>query len=103
MHGVTCDRAINGVDCPDLFQASEPGRYDAILMDLQMPIIGGLDAARAIRSLGTDYSSKIPIIALAANAYQSDVEACLSAGMTAHLPKPLDVPKLLQALSSSPK
>jgi two-component system sensor histidine kinase/response regulator len=72
-----------------MFSASAPGHYDAVLMDLRMPVMNGLDAARAIRAL-SDRMPRTPIIAMTANAYDIDVQNCLDAGMNAHLAKPID-------------
>ena len=73
-----------------MFSASAPGHYDAVLMDLRMPVMNGLDASRAIRALERPDAGTVPIIAMTANAYDTDVQNCLDAGMNAHLPKPID-------------
>lgn len=77
----------------------EKGQYDAILMDVQMPEMDGLEAARTIRSLERNKNSRIMIIALTASAMIEDIEACLKAGMDAHISKPIKVDKLKEALS----
>ena len=74
------------------------GTYDLILMDLQMPVMDGWAAARAIRALPDRARSDIPIIALSANVFESDIQKSMDAGMDGHLPKPLDVPLLLRAI-----
>lgn len=98
LHGVICDRAENGQVCVNIFRESAPFYYSAILMDLQMPVMDGLQAARLIRSTDSDYARKIPIIALSANAFSEDVKASLDAGMDEHLSKPFDADKLLELL-----
>ena len=98
MYGVTCERAENGAICVEKFQKAPEGTYDAILMDMQMPVMNGLDATRAIRVLETGRAHKIPIIGLTANAFSTDMAACLGAGMNQHMAKPFDVKKLLGAL-----
>ena len=77
---------------------SEPGYYDCVLMDIQMPIMNGNDAARAIRSLSHVDAKTIPIFALTANAFVEDIQASRGAGMNEHIAKPLDIGKLLDAL-----
>jgi signal transduction histidine kinase/ActR/RegA family two-component response regulator len=98
LHGVICDRAENGQVCVNIFRESAPFYYSAILMDLQMPVMDGLRAARLIRSTDSDYARKIPIIALSANSFSEDVKASLDAGMDEHLSKPFDADKLLELL-----
>ena len=99
MNGITCDRAENGAVCVGQF-SEQPGAYDAIIMDIQMPVMNGLEATRRIRGLGTDAAENIPIIALMANAFSNDVDACLVAGMNQHLAKPFELEKLLAALAT---
>ncbi len=98
MYGVTCTRAENGAVCVEKFQQAPKGTYDAILMDMQMPVMNGLEATRAIRVLENGNAHKITIIGLTANAFSSDVSACLKAGMNYHMAKPFDVKKLLGVL-----
>ena len=80
------------------FQNSKPGCYDAILMDMQMPVMDGPTAARTIRQLNHPQAGEIPIIAVTANAYKEDIQKCLEAGMNAHLAKPVDYQKLTEVL-----
>ena len=101
MYDVTCDRAENGAICVDKFRYAKEGTYDAILMDMQMPIMNGLDATRAIRLLERKEAKKICIIGLTANAFTVDVSECLKAGMNHHMAKPFDVKKLLAILTNS--
>ena len=85
--------AENGQEALDMFCADED-RYDLILMDLHMPVMDGLEATRRIRALGTARSAAVPIIALTANAFKDDVDACKAAGMNDHISKPIDVGEL---------
>lgn len=97
MHGVTCKRACDGKECLELF-SENPGAYDAILMDMQMPVMNGIEAAAAIRLRETG-GAHIPIVALTANAFESDEKACLAAGMDAHLSKPFNIDAVLAKLA----
>ena len=92
------DHAENGRIALEMFQASEPGYYDAILMDIRMPEMDGLEATVAIRALDRPDAAKIPIIALTANAFDEDVQRSLQAGINAHLSKPVEPEHLYQAL-----
>ena len=98
LEDITTQRAKNGQVAVDLFSQSPPGHFDAILMDLRMPVMDGLDAARAIRALPRDDAKTIPIVALTANAFEEDVRQSLDAGMDAHLPKPVDTDQLYDTL-----
>ncbi|MDE6734990.1 MAG: response regulator [Desulfovibrio sp.] len=91
MVGATVDVAANGREAVEKFQASAPGTYACILMDVQMPEMDGHEATRAIRALPRPDAQTIPIIAMTANAFDDDVTAALAAGMDGHLAKPLDV------------
>lgn len=93
---VECVRAEDGIECVQKFENSEKNEYSAILMDMQMPRMGGLEAAVLIRNLGHPRSDSIPIIALTANAYQEDAKKCLAAGMNAHLSKPVEVEEVIR-------
>jgi CheY-like chemotaxis protein len=95
---VEADHAKNGRIAVSLFAQSEVGTYDAILMDIRMPEMDGLEAACAIRALDRPGARKIPIIALTANAFDEDVQHSLQAGMNAHLSKPVDSDLLYQTL-----
>ena len=101
--GVVVTKAWNGQEAVDTFAASAPGSFDAILMDVMMPVLGGLDAARRIRAMDRPDAAAVPIIAMTANAFQEDVERSRAAGMNAHLTKPLDLPQLLRTLHSYQK
>ena len=82
--------ALNGAEAVEMFENSEIGFYDIILMDIMMPIMDGLEATRQIRSMNRKDALKVPIIAMSANAFEEDIEKSLKAGMNAHLIKPLD-------------
>ena len=97
--GMTVDRAADGREGLDRFDASAPYYYDAVLMDLRMPVMNGLDAARAIRALPRPDAAGTPILAMTANAYDADVRNCLEAGMNAHLSKPIDPDAMFSALA----
>jgi two-component system, sensor histidine kinase len=88
------DAVDNGQEAVDAFTKSKPGYYSVILLDLRMPVLDGLGAAKAIRSSLHPDAKSIPIIALSANAYAEDVEQSLQAGMNAHLAKPIDLTEL---------
>ena len=98
MRDVTVDLAENGQIALDLFAASAPGSYDAVLMDIRMPVMDGHEATRRIRALDRPDAKKIPIIALSANALDEDVQRSLQAGMTAHLSKPVEPERLFDTL-----
>ena len=98
LEGVTSDRAENGQVAVDMFAASAPGAYDAILMDLRMPVMDGLDAARAIRALDRPDAKTVPILALTANAFEEDVRNSLEAGMNIHLAKPVETDILFDSI-----
>ncbi len=92
------DHAENGKIAVEMFEKSAPGTYAAILMDIRMPVMDGLEAAATIRALDRPDAKKIPIIALTANAFDEDVQRSLQAGMNAHLTKPVDADHLFQTL-----
>ncbi len=96
--GVYITEAADGQMAVNLFTASEPGSYDAILMDIMMPVMNGYDATKAIRASKHPEAETIPIIAMTANAYREDVEMAKEAGMNAHVAKPIDVDLLLSIL-----
>ena len=98
MHGIRTERACDGEVCVRKVKEAKEGTYDAILMDMQMPVMDGVMAAREIRSLTAPWAREIPIIAITANAFREDVQRCLEAGMDAHLAKPLELEKLLATL-----
>lgn len=96
--GAVVDQAADGKEAVEMFAASAPGTYDAVLMDVMMPELDGLSATRAIR--GMDRSdAQLPIIAMTANLFDEDVEACLAAGMDAHIPKPLEAGQMIRTIA----
>ena len=97
--GLELDWAENGQICVEKFQASQPGHYDAILMDLRMPVMTGYQATEAIRKLERPDGKTIPIIAMTADAFAEDVQKCLDAGMNAHVAKPIDVRDVCRLLA----
>ncbi|MBD5133825.1 MAG: response regulator [Clostridiales bacterium] len=97
--GLELEWAENGQICVEKFEASAPGWYDAILMDLRMPVMTGFEAAGAIRTLDREDARSVPIIAVSADAFQEDIQKCLDCGMNAHTPKPLDPEEVLSLLS----
>ena len=92
------DHAENGRIALEMFENSQAGYYDAILMDVRMPEMDGLETAAAIRALDRPDAGTIPIIALTANAFDEDVQRSLQVGMDAHLSKPVDPEHLYQTL-----
>jgi len=96
---VESEHAENGKIAVDLFVNHPAGYYDAILMDLRMPVMDGLEAASRIRASGKPDAKTVPIIALTANALEGDVQRSLEAGMNAHLAKPADSVLLYQELN----
>ena len=95
---VEIHEAVDGKQALQMFEESEPGTYDLIFMDIQMPIMDGYQATKAIRKLDREDAKKIPIIAMTANAYREDIEHALAAGMNSHLSKPIDITVVRQLL-----
>ncbi len=98
IEGASCEIVQNGRLAVERFQRAEAGEFDAILMDVQMPVMNGHEAARAIRTLEREDAKRIPIIAMTANAFAEDEKAALDAGMDAHVPKPLDMELLKKVI-----
>ena len=96
--GVVVTRAVNGNEVVDLYLSHPAGSFDAILMDMQMPVMNGLEATAAIRKLDSETAKHIPIIALTANAYHEDIQKCLAAGMNAHLSKPINIDRAVRTI-----
>lgn len=96
---VECEIATDGKEALEKFESSAAGRYDMIFMDIQMPVMNGYDATRAIRKSAHADAKTIPIIAMTANAFDDDVKSALDAGMNAHLAKPIDMEKLKQVVA----
>jgi CheY-like chemotaxis protein len=97
--GITVICAENGQEALDRYQAAAPGEFDAILMDLMMPVMDGLTAARKIRDLDKPEAQSIPILAMTANAFDEDIKKTRDAGMNAHLAKPIQVDVLYATLA----
>ena len=97
--GFTLETAVNGKEAVEKVSASAPGYYNAVLMDIQMPVMNGYEAARAIRALDDAALASIPIVAMTANAFSEDIENAKEAGMNAHVAKPIDVDKLMKTLA----
>ena len=97
--GFTLEVAVNGKEAVEKVAASQPGDFGAVLMDVQMPIMNGYEATKAIRALENPALSNIPIIAMTANAFREDIQAARDAGMNAHIAKPLDVAKMMKTLT----
>ena len=95
--GLELERAENGQVCVDMFRNSPVGAYDAVLMDIRMPVMGGHEAARAIRAMDRP-DADIPIIAMTADAFAEDVQKALDCGMNAHVAKPIDVREVVRLL-----
>lgn len=98
MEGASCKICRDGKEVVDLFEQSEPGDYDIILMDVQMPVMNGYEATKAIRRGTHLYAKTIPIIAMTANAFSEDVQKSFNAGMNAHISKPVDMKKLARVV-----
>ncbi|MBR3330076.1 MAG: response regulator [Mogibacterium sp.] len=100
MREISVDHAGNGQIAVDLYMSKEPGYYDAILMDMRMPVMNGLEATRAIRASGRPDAESIPVIALTANAFDEDVQRSMQAGLNAHLSKPVEPEALFDTLEN---
>ena len=98
MHGIICDRAENGRVCVDKLSSAPEDSYDLVFMDIQMPVMNGLDATRAIRKLENSWASSIPIIAMTADAFSENVTECLDAGMNGHIAKPIDIKLVIKEI-----
>ena len=97
--GFQMDTAVNGREAVDKVSAAPPGTYHAVLMDIQMPVMDGYSAARAIRQLEDPVRAGIPIIAMTANAFAEDIRQAEEAGMNGHIAKPLDLEKMRETLA----
>ncbi len=100
MREMVTDIAENGQIAVDMYAGHEPGYYDAVLMDMRMPVMDGLQATRTIRAMGREDSADIPIIALTANAFDEDVRHSMQAGLNAHLSKPVEPEALFETLEA---
>ena len=100
MKDMEADLAENGQVAVDKFASHEPGYYDAILMDMRMPVMDGLQASKAIRAMDREDAASIPIVALTANAFDEDVQRSMQAGLNAHLSKPVEPDALFETLET---
>ena len=97
--GFQLETAENGKDAVEKISNSAPGEFNAVLMDIQMPVMNGYEATAAIRKLKNPALANIPIIAMTANAFSEDIQRAKAAGMNSHIAKPLDVPKMIETLT----
>ena len=97
--GIEVEEAENGQQAVEMFGNSPPGHYELILMDLQMPVMGGPEAAKKIRSLDHPGSRQIPIIAMTANTYKEDIDRALASGMNGFIPKPIEMDAVMYTLA----
>jgi len=95
--GLTIDCAENGEEALKMVEAA-PDKYDIVFMDVQMPVMNGYEATRRLRAMPDRQRGRLPIIALTANVFKSDIEDCLAAGMDDHLGKPLDIDRVVEKL-----
>ena len=96
---IVVDRAKDGAECLDKLEKAVPGYYDMILMDIQMPVMDGYDAAARIRRMKDEKKASIPIIAMTANAFAEDRQKAISMGMNDHVAKPIDMNVLLPVIA----
>ena len=98
--GAVVTEAWNGKEAVDIYESCESGSFDVILMDIMMPVMNGLEAARCIRASEKEDAQSIPIIAISANAFNDDIAQSLAAGMNMHLAKPLEFQKVIEAIAA---
>lgn len=98
MHGIEASHAENGQIAVDMLSSSQLGDYDLVFMDVQMPVMNGIEATKAIRALPDERIAAIPIIATTANAFSEDVAVCIEAGMNGHIAKPIDIKLVLKEI-----
>ena len=97
--GAEVTSVMNGQEAVDAFGENPPGTFDMIIMDIMMPVMDGITAAKTIRAMDRPDAKKIPIIAMTANAYEEDIQKTHDAGMNAHLSKPIDIDLMLKTLA----
>ena len=97
--GFTVDTAVNGKEAVEKIAAAKAGFYDAVLMDIQMPVMDGYEATREIRQLSDKDKARVPVIAMTANAFAEDVQKAREAGMNAHIAKPIDLTAMSKTLA----
>ena len=100
MREIQVDHAENGRVAVEMFEEHEEGYYDAVLMDMRMPEMDGLEATRRIRAMNRSDAKNIPVIALTANAFDEDVQRSMQAGLNAHLSKPVEPDVLFETLEA---
>ena len=98
MYGIKYSRAENGKEAVEMLRNIQSPEYDVVFMDIQMPVMNGLDATREIRKLDNPYAAGIPIIAMTADAFSENVAECLEAGMNGHIAKPIDIDNIILEL-----
>ncbi|MDE6710164.1 MAG: response regulator, partial [Oscillospiraceae bacterium] len=96
--GIKTETAVNGQMAAEMFESSEAGHYDAILMDIRMPVMDGIEATTKIRAMDKADASTVPIIAMTANAFDEDMKMSMECGMNSHLTKPIDIKKVVETL-----
>ena len=100
IEGAECTICENGERILEAFERSAPGDYDMILMDIQMPVMNGYEATKAIRKSSHELAKTIPIIAMTANAFSEDIHHSLASGMNAHVSKPVEIRRLKKTIRS---
>ena len=100
IEGAECTVCENGERILEAFERSAPGDYDMILMDIQMPVMNGYEATKAIRKSSHELAKTIPIIAMTANAFSEDIHHSLASGMNAHVSKPVEIRRLKKTIRS---
>ena len=98
MYGIKCRRAENGKVAVDTLRNIQSDEFDVVFMDIQMPVMNGLEATREIRKLENPHAASIPIIAMTADAFSENVAECFEAGMNAHIAKPIDINNVVREL-----
>ena len=98
--GMTVEEAHDGQEAVQRVEKVTDGYYDLILMDIMMPVMDGLEAARTIRHMDRQYCKNVPIVAMSANAFDDDVKRSMASGMNGHLSKPVNIGKLEEMLAS---
>ena len=98
--GFEVESAVNGQDAIDMLIQADPAHYQLVLMDIQMPVMNGYEAATIIRAMDDPIVSSIPILAVTADAFDEDKQKALSCGMNGHLPKPIEVSELFKAMDT---
>ena len=98
MQGIEAERAVNGQEALRRMAGARKGEFDLVFMDIQMPVMNGIEATKAIRKLEDPWASRIPIIAMTADAFSENVAECLAAGMNGHIAKPIDMKLVLKEI-----